>query len=44
MKSLAGLFSIYLGFGATYLLLSDFGILEPTTSDLMIKIGKISVH
>jgi hypothetical protein len=43
MKSLAGLFSIYLGFGATFLLLSDFGIVEPPTSDLIIKIGKISV-
>jgi hypothetical protein len=43
MKSLAGLFSIYLGFGATYLLLSDFGIVEPPTPDKMIKIGNISV-
>jgi hypothetical protein len=43
MKSLAGLFSIYLGFGATYLLLSNFGIIEPPTSDEMIKIGDISV-
>jgi hypothetical protein len=43
MKSLAGLFSIYLGFGATYLLLSDFGIVDPPTSNLNIKIGEISV-
>lgn len=43
IKSLAGLFSIFLGFGAIYLLLSDFGIIEPPTSDLMIKVGKISV-
>ena len=43
MKSLAGVFSIYLGFSATYLLLSDFGIVEPPTADKMIKIGNISV-
>ena len=43
MKSLAGVFSIYLGFGATYLLLSDFGIVDPPTSNLNIKIGEISV-
>jgi len=42
VKSLAGLFSIYLGFGAAYLLLSDFGIIEPPISDLIIKIGRNS--
>ena len=35
MKSLAGLFSIYLGFGATYLLLSKFRIVE--TMDFIIE-------
>ena len=29
LKSLAGLFSIYLGFSATFLFLSDFGVIEP---------------
>ncbi len=43
LKSLVGLFSIYLGFSAAYLLLSDLAIIDPSNITGVIRVGENSI-
>jgi hypothetical protein len=45
LKRLVGVFSIYLGFNAAYLLLIDMGIIEPMDTSMIteVKVGPLSV-